>query len=417
VVAVIALLGLVFSLGWFAGVARLPKRNLEKARWPLTTLGLFCVWVGLPLVPLPVNDVAWWSTTIDHQATMDSFILSIGFFLLAFLTIILVQSKRRALQLLYTLVLVGLLQAFYGSLMLLSGVEFGFFEAKEYGRGVATGTFINRNHLANLLILALSAGVGSLLAQMDLRGAQNTRQRLRSLLQAALGPKARLRIFMILMVIALVLTRSRMGNIAFFASITLVGLFALWRLREPSRPLIILVISVLVIDVFVVGTWFGVEQVIDRIQKTVQVENETWVVNDGNRIDVDRESMDIISQAPIAGYGGGTFYTVYPAWRGSDQKFVDHTHNDYLEFLVEHGLIGGLLLAWFLVLCFRQAIKGLEDRDRSRQFGICFASLMAMVAMLIHAMVDFSLHIPANAGWFVVLCVLPFTLTRLSYRV
>jgi O-antigen ligase len=299
---------------------------------------------------------------------------------------------------------------------LLSGVEFGFLQPKEFGLGVSTGTFINRNHYANLLVLSLSAGVGLLLAQMDLRGAPGMRQRLRSLLQAALGPKARLRIYMIVMVIALVLTRSRMGNIAFFASITVVGLFALWRLRKPSRPLMVLVISVLVIDIFVVGTWFGMEKVIDRIQQTVQVQEDGWQVNAKSRLDTDRESMDMIRQAPIAGFGGGTFYTAYPAWRGSDQAFIDHAHNDYFEFVVEYGLVGGALLAWFLALCLIRATKGLQNRDHSKRFGICFASLMAMVAMMIHATVDFSLHIPANAGWFVVLCLLPFTINSLSKR-
>lgn len=209
-------------------------------------LGGFVVWGGIG------------SIANEFAPTGDSLLLSIGFFLLAGLTIIVVRSKRRALLVFYTMVLAGLIQAIYGSLMLLSGVEFGFLEPKEFGRGLATGTFINRNHYANLLVLALSAGVGLLLAQMDLEGAPNMRQRLRSLLQAALGPKARLRVYMVVMVIALVLTRSRMGNTAFFASITIVGMFAVWRLRQPSRPLLVLVISVLVIDIFVVGTWFGV---------------------------------------------------------------------------------------------------------------------------------------------------------------
>jgi len=230
---------------------------------------------------------------------------------------------------------------------------------------------------------------------------------LRSLLQAALGPKARLRVYMIIMVIALVLTRSRMGNTAFFAAITIGGLFALWRLRKPSRPLMVLVISVLVIDIFVVGTWFGVEQVIDRVQQTVQ--GDGWQVNEKARLDTSRESLDMIRKLSLTGYGGGTFYTAYPAWRGDDQAFMDHAHNDYLEFVVEYGLIGGVLLAWFLLVCLARAARGLQHRGQAKRFGICFASLMAMVAMMIHATVDFSLQIPANAGWFVVLCLLPFT--------
>jgi O-antigen ligase len=106
--------------------------------------------------------------------------------------------------------------------------------------------------------------------------------------------------------------------------------------------------------------------------------------------------------------GGGSFYTVYPAWRGSDQGYMDHTHNDYLEFAVEYGLIGAGLLGAFLLLCLVNSTRGLEDRDRPGQFGMAFASLMAMVAMLVHASVDFSLQIPANAAWFAVLCLLPF---------
>jgi O-antigen ligase len=408
-VAAITLLMLVWSVGWLTGSARWP-RAVWRAKWPLIALVLFVGWGGVKLL----SGVG--IETVDWQASLDAFLLSLGLLMMALLTILLVRSRRRALLVLYTLALAGLLQALYGSFLMFNGLDFGFPDQRMFGHRVAKGTFVNRNHYANILVLALSAGSGLLLAQMNLRGGENMRQRLRSLLQATLGPKARLRIYMVVMVIALVLTRSRMGNTAFFAAFTMVGLFALWRLRKPSRPLMILVVSVLVIDIFVVGTWFGVEKVIDRIQESVQVQDDQWVVKDKNRIDADRESLDIISKAPVAGFGGGTFYTVSPAWRGDDQQFMDHTHNDYLEFLVEYGLVGGGLLAWFLVLCLRQAARGLSDRDRAKQFGICFAGLMAMVAMMIHATVDFSLQIPANALWFVVLCMLPFTTCNINKR-
>jgi O-antigen ligase len=427
-VAGIAGITLAWGVGLSTGVARWPAA-LKRARWVLGVLGVFVGWVGVQvLLPLfyrgesishspraaaPAGEVVW--GTVDWFGTLDALLLSLGLLLLAIMTIVLVRSSRRTMQVLYTLVLAGLLQALLGSYLTLSGVEFSFLEYRQTGGANAHGTFINRNHYANLLVLALSAGVGLLLAQMDLTAASNARERLRRLLQASLGPKARLRIYMVVMVIALVLTRSRMGNTAFFASITIVGLFALWRLRKPSRPLLVLVVSVLVIDIFVVGTWFGVEQVIDRVQQTVQ--GDGWQVNEKIRLDTSRESLDMIRQAPLAGYGGGSFYTAYPAWRGNDQAFMDHAHNDYLEFLVEYGLIGGVLLAWFLLLCLARAARGLRDRDKAKQFGVCFASLMAMVAMMIHATVDFSLQIPANAGWFVVLCLLPFTNNHMNGRV
>ncbi len=425
-VAAISVITLVWSLGWLNRTTHLP-RAVKRNKWPLLVLLLFCAWSALQLLPAGILpgflipaylDNAYASAqsgsrlSADMYATGDSVLLSLGLFLFALATILLVRSKRRALLVLYTLVLAGFFQALYGSLMTLSGVEYGFLDPKQFGRGNATGTFINRNHYANFLVLSLSAGMGLLLAQMNLRGADNMRQRLRSLLEALLGPKARLRIFMIIMVIALVLTRSRMGNTAFFAALTLVGLFALWRLKSPSRPLMLLVVSILIIDVFVVGTWFGVEKVIDRISDSVKVEQNVWKIQDKVRLDADRESLDIISKSPVSGMGGGSFYTVYPAWRGYDQAFMDHTHNDYLEFAVEYGLVGVALLAWFLALCIKRCTKGLEDRDRPGQFGIAFGSLMAITGMMVHATVDFSLQIPANAIWFVVLCMLPFSVRR-----
>ena len=423
-VFVAVLITLAWSTGWILGVARWPG-VIGRAKWPLITLGLFLAWATLQLLPpgwvpdftIPAYIYEAFATTatkaglsVDASTSSDSLLLTIGLVLMAVLTLLLVRSRRRILQVLFTLTLAGLFQALYGSLMVLSGIEYGFFEAKEFGRGVATGTFINRNHFANLLVLALSAGTGLLLAQMNLRGSRNMRERLRSLLQAALGPKARLRIYMVVTVIALVLTRSRMGNMSFFAALTIVGFIALWRLKAPSRPLVVLVVSVLAIDIFMVGTWFGMEKVVDRIRQTVQVEQDEWHIRDKNRINADRETLNIISLAPITGMGGGSFYTVYPAWRGIDQKFMDHTHNDYLEFTSDYGLVGVTLLAWFLALCASKAMRGLRDRDRPQQFGISFASLMAMVAMMVHATVDFSLHIPANATWFIVLCMLPYCL-------
>ena len=422
-VAAIGLIALIWSIGWLRGVAHWPHA-MRRAKWPLYFLIAFLAWSGVQLLPsawLPVSIIPAYlgeafgfvgspaRLTSDVYASVDMLLLSLGLLLLAVMTLILVRSSRRALQVLFVLTAAGLIQALYGSLMVLSGAEFGFLEAKRHGLGVATGTFINRNHYANLLVLSLSAGTGLLLAQMNLAGAQNMRQRLRSLLQALLGPKARLRVYMVIMVIALVLTRSRMGNTAFFAALTLVGFFSIWRLKLPSRPLMLLMVSVLAIDVLVVGTWFGVEQVIDRIQETVQVdEDNSWRIRDQDRLDADREALSMITYAPVAGMGAGSFYSAYPAWRVKDQGFMDHTHNDYLEFVVNYGVVGTALLALFLFYCLHRASQGLENRDREKLFGVSFAAMMAMAAMLIHATVDFSLQIPANAAWFVVLCILPF---------
>ncbi len=84
--------------------------------------------------------------------------------------------------------------------MTLSGVEYGFFMEKEHYRGVATGTFVNRNHLAGYLEMALALGIGLLMADLGGKKALNWRQRLRGFAESLLSSKIRLRVFLAVMV-------------------------------------------------------------------------------------------------------------------------------------------------------------------------------------------------------------------------
>jgi hypothetical protein len=131
----------------------------------------------------------------------------------------------------------------------------------------ATGTFINRNHLAGYLNLCLAAGIGLMIAKLGGEATHTWRQWLRSVTRLLLGEKARLRIYLIIMVIALVLTRSRMGNTAFFAGTLIVGTLGLLLMRNAPRSTMLFLASVIALDLLIVGTWFGVDQVAQRISK------------------------------------------------------------------------------------------------------------------------------------------------------
>ena len=190
-VAASAVIPVAWCIGLLADVVRWPD-GMARAQWALTAMLLFLAWSALQLLPqnglemLPVPQYLRNAFELSHgairrsadvQASADRLLLSLGLVFIALSTVLLVRSKRRTRQLLWTLVLAGTVQAVYGSLMVLSGVEMGFLEPKEFGRGLATGTYINRNHFANLLVLALSAGIGLLLSQMDLAGAGSMRMR------------------------------------------------------------------------------------------------------------------------------------------------------------------------------------------------------------------------------------------------
>ena len=147
---------------YFSNRIALPA-GVRAARPVLWLVGLWLVYVGLQLVPLPL---AWlarlspeaarhWAAlgeparlSVDIKATGVALLLSLAYGLIFFLCLALVGSRRRLKTLAYTLLCSGLFQAVYGAMMSLSSLEYNFFLKKYAYIGVATGTFINRNHLA-----------------------------------------------------------------------------------------------------------------------------------------------------------------------------------------------------------------------------------------------------------------------------
>ena len=146
---------------------------------------------------------------------------SLAYALLLACALQLLNSKDRLRTLATMIVISGLFQACYGVITALGGSDFDLLgiDSPFRHQGMATGTFMNRNHLAGWLELCLPVGIGLMIASLKTNSAgESWRVRGRELLRTLLGDKARLRLFLIAMVIALVMTRSRMGNTAFFAS-------------------------------------------------------------------------------------------------------------------------------------------------------------------------------------------------------
>ena len=408
----------IFSLAafWLIGYGR--------GRYPLTpafnaarpALWLLWGWVlygGVRLLPWPQPWVEWlapgiaafyldaWAITgqaggwmpltLDHYLSSVEWLKSIAYALIFSLTLLLAHTRTRIQTMVVVLVHVGLLQALYASLTAAT-------EAYRF----ATGTFVNRNHFAGYMEMMLALGIGLLIAQ--LQGVSNTgrgwRQQLRHWLTLIMGPKMRLRAYLVVMVIALVLTHSRMGNSAFFLSLLIAGGIGLFLSRHATRSVVILLISLIVIDIFIVGAWFGIDQVAERVQQT-SVKSET-------RVQVDNDMVGILRDFPIFGSGAGTFETIYVYYKAPAVGALnfDHAHNDYLEIASDHGLIGFALLAGVVLLSFYQALRAQRLRHEPLLRGIAFSATMGIIAIMIHSTVDFNLQIPGNAILFMFILAL-----------
>lgn len=364
---------------------------------------------GRPMLASLLAGQAWvacqwglaWSR--DSGATFQYLMLGLAYCLLFFLVVGLFQSRRRLTVLLAVLVGSGTVQAFYGAWMTLSGVEWLTFSPKTAYLGDATGSFVNRNHLAGYLEMTLACGIGLLLALRDKRPFQWV-----NLLHLLISPKACLRLALVIMVIALVMSHSRMGNTAFFASLLIVGSLFIVRERENRLRNSLILASLILIDVLVISQYFGLGELKERLLNTrlhdVRVNNELVQSANEVRDDVLDYAIPLLWDRPLIGQGAGTFEAVFAKYPGSNVALhFDHAHNDYLQILIEYGFIGAVPLALFVLLTLTNAMQALGREDSVFSSGVGFAASMGILSLLIHSFTDFNLQIPANAATFVVL--------------
>ena len=375
------------------------KLQLESPNIPIAfdraTVPLVLIW-GVQFWAL----IQWYFFSLSPFDSLMS--LPEGFFYAGLFTLalLMINTQKRTEQVIWAVVLAAGFQAMYGSVMTLTDLEYGLFIQKEHYQGVATGTYVNRNHLAGYLELAIALGVGLLLAQTaDYKG--SVRQRLRQFVRMLLSSKVLLRLLLAILVIALVLTRSRMGNTAFFASLMVTGAIALFMMRNKTKSTTILLGSLLIIDIAIVGTFFGVEKVAERLQSTSSQKE--------SRDEVTRDTLNMFKSYPISGVGAGAFTHVYPVFKGDDVRtplLYHHAHNDYAQFLAEFGLPASFALFVMVLWSLRWGISAMRQRNSQFYQGVGFACTMAIIAIGIHSMVDFNLQIPANAATFVLILAL-----------
>jgi O-antigen ligase len=170
--------------------------------------------------------------------------------------------------------------------------------------------------------------------------------------------------------------------------------------RHATRNTVILLASLMIIDVAIVGSWFGVEQLAQRI-------GETTVRDVEQREEPAGYAIAMIRDYPVFGAGPGRLYAVFPRYRPDTfEAFLDHAHNDYAEIAAESGVLGLGILGIFVALSLGAALRAQLLRRDPLMRGMSFACIMGVTSILIHSWVDFNLQIPANAAYFMVLLAL-----------
>jgi len=274
---------------------------------------------------------------------------------------------------------------------------YGFWEPR-YKLTTPFGPYVNKNHYAGWMVMALPLAVGYLLALADVwlrRVRPGWRNRLLAL-SSPEGGRIQLAAFaIVLMGSALALTMSRSG-IGCFAVAAILAAAVAARGAHSLRVRVALPAAVLGL-VAVAFAWADVD-VARRFKAgdpSIELRRQAW-----------HDAASIIRDFPLTGTGLNTYGTATLKYQTArtDLHFQE-AHNDYLQIAAEGGLLLGvpaLLAMIFGVHGIRRRFT--EEDGRSKTYWLRFGASMGLLAIALQSIVEFSLQLPGNAVLFVVLC-------------
>ncbi len=387
---------------------RRSKSGLHLPIWPL----LFALWVALEFIPLPVSWVIRLSPAraLDpnlagaHSATLSinphdtammlmKFVAYLAAFLLAAYFF---DSGKRKSMLLTALMGLAIFEAAYGAVQYLTGWQKIFTFTKQYYTTEATGTYINHNHFAGLLELALPFVVASVFYCFQLwsegRVAGGRSRRVPDAWGSE-GLRAFFYLFLaVIVVVGAICSKSRGGIVGIALSVVLVAVLA--QLKTGQRVWLAgLVLFLVCVGAY--GMWIGLGPLAERFQAVGQ---KGYLEESDLRVPIWRDDLRLIHDYPLAGTGLGTFGLGFRHYQTTGvDLFFDHTHNDYLEVASDTGLVGAaLLFIPIFVLLARMIGSFLSDSRRYRR-SVTLGCIGSVAALLLHSATDFNLQIPANA--------------------
>lgn len=239
------------------------------------------------------------------------------------------------------------------------------------------GTYVNKNHFAGLLEMALPL-TAAYAAALFGRRAWSKAAGMSSLALLIFG--------------GLLCSLSKMGFAAGLAGLFVMGALAIAsKMHGAWRWLVIAGLAALVLFVFVffpsdafIANYGGITS---KGQASLEGRGPIW-----------RETLHLIAAYPAFGCGLGNYETAFLRYQASvvDRVFT-YAHNDYLQIAAELGAAGSLVALGLLLPVFTRPFRTvLQGADRTtRCLGLGCAG--AITAIALHSLTDFNLYVPANA--------------------
>jgi O-antigen ligase len=351
-------------------------------------------------------DLSFGAHPEQHALSIAPALTATALVLFASFSLLVVGSARlitirgpRALA--HAVAIIGVLLALAGIIQqpLFNGKIYGFWIPEARGPFGPFGPFVNKNHFAGWMVMALPLTLGLLCGGIA-RGMPRVKPTVRDRLLWLSSPEANrlalLAAASAVMTLALVMTMSRSGMCAMLLSFALTGVVALRHFETNARRTIL--IGYLVFVVLVVAGWVGVETITGRFA------GGDWSELNGRRGPW-ADAAGIFWNFPLTGTGLDTYGVATLFYQQHDLAYhYAEAHNDYLQLAAE----GGLLLTVPAVLCVAAlgalVRKRFKEETSASGYWLRVGAVTGLAAIALQETVEFSLQMPGNAALFAVLC-------------
>jgi len=340
--------------------------------------------LDLPLCCLLVICLLSSFFSVHKWTSLWAFTLLVNYLTIYYLTIHLIKTRSQLRTLIYIIIGVATFLAVFGLFKRFGANPFPWWD---YGdiRQVPYrlySTYGNADHLAGYMEMAIPLLLG--LFFLGYRG----------------GRLFLISYLAILLFSAFILSLSRGGwigmviGLIFMSASLLSSKYFIYK-----KPLIGSIAGFIILALIILAS----TPVVERIRTLEQGEEEGSF---HSRLLRAKGTIEMIKDYPLLGTGPGTYATIFTQYQPpgmASRSF--YAHNDYLHFISETGLILIPIIIWMIIALYRKGFKKFKNPSRLIR-ATTLGAMTAITAILIHSIVDFNLHIPANAILFTLLAAI-----------
>lgn len=399
----------VFVLLVFEPV-RFAAQTAHMKTWTLLLLGLIAI---AALQVLPISSELGFQTSVqkirsEFGGANDGFSFTLSPWRsrtrLSLLTIgiggffaasVLLRNRRARVVLLSAVTLCGVLQVFWAVVQAVRYPNFIFWGIENPGTSRPLGTFLNCNHGADFVGIALACAVGlSWWWFRDESRGNSFEYEMRGLIQSIAASPFSMALWLSIgwLLIGLAISMSRGAWISFIAAGLLLPVC--WKSQRKERK----GVAITIVAVCIIGAIAGIQTLGfgDRIERGLDDLEVETVLADA-RFEHWKEAIPAAQHFLPLGAGFGTYgYSYLPFNPKPANGWFTYAHNQYLETMLEAGIPGMALLLIAMWLLLRACLRLCNSERTATEQAIGVAGLIAFAMQGFHAFTDFGLMMPGN---------------------